>query len=81
MLDKKIAYVMTRSVAPLTLEDISKRANEGGPLTKLTFTDQGSALALFGSYCASAESGCVQLFNVSEATVIGSLNISTGESL
>jgi hypothetical protein len=61
------SWIVTKSAARLTFDDLKKLPDDGGPLTRLNLLTLDIASAIFGSYCATIEEGCVQIFdNVSQ---------------
>lgn len=67
----RIIYTVTRSVSRLKFEDIKKLPSEDGPLSICNEISLDIASSIFGSYCTTIESGCVQIFDVIDEREIG----------
>jgi hypothetical protein len=56
-------FIVTKSDRRMKFADLKKLPYDGGPLTRLNLLTLDVASAIFGSYCATIEVGCVQMFN------------------
>lgn len=75
MTEKRIHYIVTKSADRLKFEDIPALPSQGGALTIINLDSLDIASSMFGSYCATIEEGCVQIFDAIDQREFGYFHI------
>jgi len=71
MTKDRTIYIVTKSSDRLKFENIPALPSQGGALTIINLDSLDLASSIFGSYCATIEAGCVQIFDAIDQREFG----------